>query len=131
MNSHTIESSQRHSLTNKNISDNVMVAGFDVQSLYPSLRDIDTAAIARESIIHSNLDFRNLDVNRALAYLRIVAGREAMVAAGLIDLIPRWKGEKVEALRVTGESGRSMDSWLFSAHVPSQRQIKSIIGLLV
>ena len=54
-----------------------------------------------------------------------------MVAAGLVNLIPRWKGDKVEALRVTGESGKNMDSWVFSAQPPSQRQIKIIIGLLV
>ena len=54
-----------------------------------------------------------------------------MVAAGLVNLIPRWKGDKVEALRVTGESGKNMDSWVFSAQPPSQRQIKTIIGLLV
>ena len=68
-------------MTNINISNGLMVTGYDVQSLYPSLRDVDCAAIARESVIHSNLDFKGIDVHRALAYLRIVAGEEAMRAA--------------------------------------------------
>ena len=128
---HTIEDSDRLSTTDINISDNLMVTGFDVKSLYPSLRDVDTAAIARESIIHSKLDFRGLDVNKALAYLRIVAGTEVMRAAGLTNFIPRWTGEKVDSLRVTGLTGRNMDSWIFAAQTPSLMQIKQIIGLVV
>ena len=81
-----------------------MVTGYNVQSLYPSLRVVDCSLIARESIIHSNLDFKGLDVNRALAYFRIVAGEEAMRAAGISNLIPRWKNSKVEALRVTRDA---------------------------
>ena len=61
----------------------VLISGFDVKSLYPSLRDIDTACLAREAIIHSNIKFEGLDYDRALAYLRIVAGPEIMRSAGL------------------------------------------------
>ena len=114
-----------------NISDGLMVTGFDVQSLYPSLRDIDSAAIARESVIHSNLDFKDLDVKKALAYLRIVAGEEVMRAAGLANLVPRWRGDKVDALKVSGLSGRNMDSWIFANHNPSDYQIKLILGLVI
>ena len=114
-----------------NISDGLMVTGFDVQSLYPSLRDIDSAAIARESVIHSNLDFKDLDVKKALAYLRIVAGEEVMRAAGLANLVPRWRGDKVDALKVSGLSGRNMDSWIFANHNPSDYQIKLILGLII
>ena len=102
-----------------------------MQSLYPSLRDVDCAAIARESIIHSNLEFKGLDVNKALAYLRIVAGEEAMRAAGIGNLIPRWKNKKVEALRVTGDTGKSMDNWIFPNQTPSVFQIKLILGLII
>ena len=43
---------------NSNMEDSLIIAGFDVQSMYPSLRDVDTACIAREMIIHSNVDLR-------------------------------------------------------------------------
>ena len=35
---------------------NVVVTGFDVEALYPSLRDIDVACLVRESVIHSNIN---------------------------------------------------------------------------
>ena len=108
-----------------------MVTGFDVQSLYPSLRDVDSAAIARESIIHSSLDFKGIDVQKALVYLRVVAGMESMRAAGLGNLIPRWKGKKDEALKVTGTSAKNMDSWIFANQNPTIFQIKLILGLVV
>ena len=128
---HYIEETVENSLTDKNIPESLMVTGFDVQSLYPSLRDVDTAAIARESILHSDLDFRGLEVQKALVYLRIVAGEQAMKDAGLGNFVPRWCGDKVEALRVTGTAGKNMDSWKFNAQTPSIMQIKQIIGLLV
>ena len=37
----------------------------------------------------------------------------------------------MESLRVTGESGKKMENWIFSAHSPSLMQIKVIIGLII
>ena len=73
---------------NINLTGNPIISGFDVKSLYPSLRDIDTACLAREAILHSDIKFEGIDFQRALAYLRIVAGIEAMKMAGLSNLIP-------------------------------------------
>ena len=108
-------------------NDDVIVTGFDVESLYPSLRDVDVACLARESIIHSDINFEGVDFQKALCYLRIMAGEEIMVSAGLGSLIPKWKGKKVELLKVTGESGRNMESWSFSPKNPSILEQKAII----
>ena len=97
----------------------------------PSLRDVDIACLARESIIHSDINFEGVDFQKALCYLRIMAGEEIMVSAGLGSLIPKWKGKKVELLKVTGESGRNMESWSFSPKNPSIFEQKAIIGLLM
>ena len=54
-----------------------------------------------------------------------------MRAAGLGNLIPRWKGKKDEALKVTGTSAKNMDSWIFANQNPTIFQIKLILGLVV
>ena len=74
---------------NVNDNDNLIVSGFDVESLYPSLRDVDPACLARESILHSKIDFKGINFQKALAYLRIIAGEQVMRLAGLGRLIPK------------------------------------------
>ena len=54
-----------------------------------------------------------------------------MRAAGLSNLIPRWKGDRVNSLKVTGSSGRNMEGWIHSTSDLSTRQQKLIIGLLM
>ena len=55
--------------TEINEKNGVVITGFDVESLYPSLRDIDAACLVRESIIHSNIDFDGFDYKKALLEL--------------------------------------------------------------
>ena len=114
-----------------NMDGPIMVTGFDVKSLYPSLRDIDTACIVREAIIHSDISFEGFDYNRALAYLRVLAGEEIMRKSGLSNLIPKWKGKKVDALRITGDSAKNLENWIFSSHVPTIFEEKLILGLVL
>ena len=48
----------------------IFVSGFDVESLYPNLRDIDVACLVRETVIHSEIKFDGFDYQKALCYLR-------------------------------------------------------------
>ena len=41
--------------------DGLIISGFDVEQLYPSLRDIDVACLVRESLIHSKIEFEGFD----------------------------------------------------------------------
>ena len=123
--------SEEKTVNNINMSENLMVTGFDVCSLYPSLRDIDTACIARETMIHSDVDFKGMDYKKALVYLRIVAGKEAMESAGLKNIVPKWRGDKIDSLRVTGTSGKNLDNWIFYGQEPSDYQKRLILGLIV
>ena len=109
----------------------LLITGFDVSALYPSLRDVDVACLIRESIIHSELDFDGFDLRRALCYLRIVAGDEIMKLAGLGNLIPKWQGDRVESLRVSGSSGKDMNRWTHANIEPTIFQKKLIISLLI
>ena len=101
---------------NINHNSGMIISGYDVEQLYTSLRDTDTACIIRESVIHSEISFENFDANMALAYLMIVAGREALVQAGLKHLIPTWKGDRLAALKITGTTGRDMSKWIFLSY---------------
>ena len=99
--------------------------------LYPSLRDIDVACLIRESLIHSEINFEGFDFDKVLCYLRIVAGEDVMRESGLRRLIPRWSDERVEALRVTGQSGRNIDNWILPNQVPTIFEQKLILGLVM
>ena len=120
-----------HDCKNSIDDKDIILAGFDVQSLYPSLRDIDVACLVRESVIHSDIVFDGFDMQKALCYLRIVAGEEILRLAGLSRLIPRWLGERVNSLRVTGETGKNMENWAHSASEPTIFEQKVILGLLM
>ena len=63
--------------------------------------------------------------------MRIVAGEDILRSSGLSRLIPKWTGERVDALRVTGLSGKNMDNWIHSAHIPTIFEQKLILGLIM
>ena len=54
-----------------------------------------------------------------------------MRSTGLGRLIPRWKGDRVDMLRVTGDSGKDMDGWRHSPHEPTEFELKLILGLIM
>ena len=63
--------------------------------------------------------------------MRIVAGDYVMRESVLRRLIPRWSDERVEALRVTGQSGRNIDNWILPNQVPTIFEQKLILGLVM
>ena len=114
-----------------NIENGLIITGFDVESMYPNLRDIDVACLVRETVLHSDINFEGFDYLKALCYLRIVAGPEILRAAGLAKHIPKWRGDKVDALRVTGTSGKKMEGWIHSPHYLSKVDERRILGLVL
>ena len=72
----------------------------------------------RESLIHSNINFDGFDYQKALCYIRNMAGADIMKSSGLQRLIPKWGGDRVESLKVTGSSGKKIENWSFSSHIP-------------
>ena len=88
-----------------------------------SFRDFDTACLTRMAVVHSKISFENFDPHKALAYLVIVAGREALIEAGLRHLISRWHQDR--------ETGRNMDNWVFVPIKISKRDEIKIIAMLM
>ena len=54
-----------------------------------------------------------------------------MRSADLGNFIPIWRGKKVESLRITGQSGKNLENWIFPPLSPSIFQQKAIVGLLM
>ena len=60
-------------------------------------------------MIHSDIHLDRFVYRRALVYLSIVAGLDTMRASGLGNLLPKWRGERVDSLRVSGLAGKNME----------------------
>ena len=71
---------------------NFCFVGADVVSLYPSLRGVEAARLARHTILESDVSVENFDFGMALRYLTIVGGTDMLSKAGLARLAPIWRG---------------------------------------
>ena len=70
-----------------------VVVGSDVEKLYPSLCPLEAAGMARITIIESMVDIKNVDLLKALRYIRVVGGMSLIERAGLTRIAPKWKGK--------------------------------------
>ena len=59
------------------------IVGNDVEALFPSLTDLESARIAREAVETSDMTFQNIDVASALQYFRINGGNDYIEDIGL------------------------------------------------
>ena len=59
------------------------IIGTDVKALFPSLKDVECARIARQAVMESDVHFENIDYIRAIRYLKIVGGIDYMKEVGL------------------------------------------------
>ena len=80
------------------------VVGNDVEALFPSLKDLESARIAREAVEQSDMVFENVDYSAALQYLRIVGGDDHINEIGFKRVAPRWLGQRQDLLTVGGDS---------------------------
>ena len=57
---------------------NTCFIGADVMSLFPSLKAVEAARLARFAVLESNVKFENIDYLMALRYLSIIGGKEML-----------------------------------------------------
>ena len=50
---------------------NYSIVGTDVEALFPSLQDIEVARVAREAVLLSKAEYRNVNCDLALRYLKL------------------------------------------------------------
>ena len=55
--------------------DGMVLIENDVESLFPSIMDVEAARMAQIALERSELDFDGFDIHMALRYLRVVGGR--------------------------------------------------------
>ena len=87
------------------------IVGNDVEALFPSLTDIDSARIAREAVVNSDLKFENVDVSAALKYLKLCGGEDHVREIGLGKVAPRWLGQRSDLLTLGGEALSEENKW--------------------
>ena len=86
-----------------NRDDSWSIVGTDVEALFPSLADIESAKIVREAVRDSEMKFNNIDYNCGLVYLRIIGGADYLKETLLRNRVPIWKGKRPDLVSVGGE----------------------------
>ena len=90
---------------------NTCFIGADVVSLFPSLKAVEAARLARCAILNSNITFEDFDYHMALRYLSIIGGREMLEKAKLGRLAPKWKGSREDLISVGGKKSKDEKFW--------------------
>ena len=86
-----------------------VIVGSDVEKLYPSLKPLEGARLARIAIIQSDINIEDVDLTKALRYIYIVGGPELINRAGLNRISPKWMGKRADLLSVTGKNLMGMN----------------------
>ena len=93
------------------ITDKLAIVGADVKSLYPSLKNVEIARLARHAILESKISFENIDYKRALRYLYIVGGKDLLAKRNLSRISPKWLGDRGDLITVGGSKSKGDASW--------------------
>ena len=91
--------------------DGYTIVGNDVESLFPSLLDIESARIAREAVLASDLTIENLNYEVALKYLLVAGGSSHIREIGLHHIAPKWIGKRQDLLTIGGDSLNEDSKW--------------------
>ena len=95
----------------KDGAENIVFVGTDVTSLFPSLRNVETARMAKYAKLNSNIAVENFDCKMALRYLSIVGGIELLERIGVGRLAPKWLGSRKDLITVGGKKSKDPKSW--------------------
>ena len=112
-------------------SSGLAVVGSDVVSLFPSLKNIESARLARKAILESEVDVGSFDHLKALRYIFVVGGRELLSKRGLTQVSPKWTGDRPYLLAVGGEASQADDQWKDTARTVFDSEKKMIFATVV
>ena len=76
-------------ISRKQKNKGLAIVGADVSSLFPSLKSVETARIARTAVLNSKVEYKNVDHLKALRYIFIVGGKDLISSRGLGRLCPQ------------------------------------------
>ena len=109
----------------------MVIVGADVKSLFPSLRNVETARLAKKAILESDVEFCNWDFKKAMRCIYIIGGRQLVVKASLKKLCPKWLGEREDLIAVGGTKSKENTLWRDSNHLPLKSEEKKIVATVV
>ena len=70
-----VDNSECKEMGKAQMLDKLAIIGADVKSLFPSMKNIETARLARHAILNSKVNFENFDYLMALRYIFINGGK--------------------------------------------------------
>ena len=76
--------------------------------MIPTLKDIERARIARQALINSDLDFKNIDYIKALRYLGITEGKKNLEKIWMMWIAPKRKVKRGSMIVVGWETSKRM-----------------------
>ena len=91
--------------------DGLVIVGNDVESLFPSIRDVEAARMSRIAMIESRLRLEDFNLKMALRYLKIVGGKGYLRRIGLGKYEPTWTGKREDLIALGGEKTQSEGAW--------------------
>ena len=109
----------------------VCFVGHDVKSLFPSLKNAESARLTRYAVLQSNVDVENFDHKMALRYIFIVGGRDLISKAKLSRHMPKWLGDREDLTAVGGRKSKSEKSWKDSDRTLWPSEKKQILATLM
>ena len=102
-----------------------------MESLFPSIRDVEAARMARVALERSSLQLENWSVKMALRYLRVVGGKGYLARIGLGKYEPKWIGKREDLIALGGEKTQSEAAWADYKHSVPDAVQKKILGYVL
>ena len=99
--------------------------------MFPSLKNIETARLARNAILQSTISFSGWDLKKALRYLYIVGGPKFLKRVGLKRVSPRWLGDREDLLTVGGVKSKGDECWEDSEKEIFEHEERKIIAYMM
>jgi len=90
-----------------------MFFGADVTALYPSLNQVETAAIVAEAVEKSSVEYAGMDFDRMCVYLYLTIGPNGMKECNLSECIPKRAGDS-SSLSLNAKTNKDLMGWRFA-----------------
>ena len=117
------------------------IVGSDVEALFPSLEKGESAKICKEMVTNSTLEFRNIDVQEMLLYIRL--NMEHATDLGVVRSFLPQRAKKFgkdpgmtsplvrSAKKLEDTKGKDDQQWVPGLTPTSPKIIRQIVGLVV
>ena len=109
-----------------------VLIGGDAVALYPSMDMLGTTEMIAETIVNSDIEFKNINLKYLMVYLKLVLGDEILRENGLGAFVPRrteWKCTRAKSL--SSQINREMNNWAASVEEVSWEEERLMVALMM